>query len=111
MANIPVTTITLQDNVGVNEAGTTLNIISGMETANVEIASTSTDAVVNFEAQVSTTDWYAVNGVNLSNFSVATSPLAVDSIHQIDLTGFSALRCRVSDITSGNVTVTARVVR
>ena len=111
MANTAVTTVILQDNVNAVGNGVVLNITAGMETANIEIASTSTDAVVNFEAQVSTTDWYAVNGVNLSNFGVATSPLATDSIHQIDLTGLSALRCRISDITSGNVTVTARVVR
>lgn len=110
MANIPAAIVTLQDNVDADGNGNVLDIISGMETANIEIASTSTDAVVNFEAQVSTTDWFAVNGVNLSNFNVATSPVATDSIYQIDLIGLSALRCRISSITSGNVTVVARVV-
>ncbi len=110
MSNIASVIFTFQDAIDASANGEVLSINANSQTMNVEIESTSTDAIVNFEAQIVSNSWQTINGVNLANFSVMSSPQASDSIFQIDLTGVRNIRCRVSDMTNGAVTVSGRVV-
>lgn len=110
MANLAKVIFTMQDQSTANGNGEELSIATDMNSANVEIVSTSTTANVNFEAQTASETWHSINGVNLETFNVSRTTPAVNSVYQIDLTGFSSVRVRISDMTNGEVTVIARVV-
>ena len=110
MANTSRNQIVLQNAVSADADGDALSITKETTTVIVEISSTSTDANLNFEARYTGTTWQSVNGVNLSDFSLGTTVSAVNGIYQVDVVGASDLRTRISDITTGAVTVTVRAV-
>ena len=110
MANIPREQIVLQNAVTAAANGETLDITKDTTVVFVEISSTSTDANLNFEARYTGTTWQSINGVNLSDFSLGTTVSAVNGTYTVDVIGAVEFRARISDITTGAVTVTARAV-
>jgi hypothetical protein len=80
-------------------------------TLSLSISGTSLDAVLNFEAKNDDDeDWTYVNALNYNTLDLYTSLTLASGLYQIDLTGLKYFRCRVSDITGGDVNVIGRAV-
>lgn len=109
MSNRPIEVFTFQDSVNASQDGEILSVNTGSRTVNIEVTSTSTDAVVNFEAQFTSDTWHPVNGIDIETFNLFTS-ISTSGVYQVDLTGVKKLRCRLSDITNGEVSVVGKVV-
>jgi len=110
MPNRPIAFIKFQENTIAPSDGEILSVNTGSSILNIDIKNTSTDAVLNFEARINENlDWVKINAVNLTNYDISTTA-NTDGIYQIDLTGLSFVRCRVSDITDGDITVNGKVV-
>lgn len=62
---------------------------------------------VTFECSLDGTNWLALQGVNLTSGSAATTATA-GSIFRFDIGGVRYVRARVSAYTSGAITVTGR---
>lgn len=110
MRNANIKTIIFQNNVSSSQDGEILNISVRHNTLNVLVETTSTTAVINFEAKTTNEiGWTPINAVNLTTFDVSVTASS-NGIYQIDLAGLSKLRCRVSDISDGTIKVTGKVV-
>lgn len=97
---------------GVTSANTSkeLNVISNFVTANIEITGTATSFNIVFEAQVlNSNQWHEIVAVNLKNLNIDTKATE-KGIYQLDLTGLTKVRTRLTSISGGNLTVKGRVV-
>lgn len=84
--------------------------VGGAETATLEISGTSTSRTILFECQSVGGAWYPIQGVRLSDLSMATQTTGKDEVWQFDITGLAAFRARITAIAGGNISVKGRVV-
>jgi hypothetical protein len=102
---------TLQDAASATGNGTAI-YMGGCDTFKItEISGTSTSRTVVFEVSNTETGTYsAIQGVRLSDYSMASQTSNEDEIWQID--GLSGLwfRARISAVAGGNVTVKGKKV-
>jgi hypothetical protein len=80
------------------------------DTLTIEITGTATSSTIIFEGQGGSDTWYAIQGVKLSDFSMASQTTGKGELWQFDLSGIKAFRARISAISGGNISVTGRAV-
>lgn len=115
IADTPIGTIskneavTLQDVATTAINGTEINV-AGYSLLTFEISGTSTARTIVFEAAAASGAWIAIQAVKLSDFTTATQTTGTAELWQVDLTGLSKFRTRLSTVpTGGNVTVKGRL--
>jgi len=90
--------------------GNILLISAGMMTLTIEITGSGTNTVIFEGRSTEGSTYYPIAGVNLADFTVATSTSNKGCIYQLSLEGLTAFRVRVSALTSGTVSVSGTVV-
>lgn len=90
--------------------GSELTVGVNMVTATVEITGSGTNKIV-FEGKASSdSTWYPIAGANLKDASIVSEVSAKGLIYQISLDGLVAFRIRVSEFSTGSVTVKGTIV-
>jgi hypothetical protein len=113
MANICYANYILHSGTTSVDDGTAMSIQPGMVTANVFIRGTTTSHTVVFEGKDDDGNWYLIKScVNLSTMTIASQTSGINEVWQVDLTGWTAFRARVSAIstTGSGLTIKAKVV-
>lgn len=98
-----------QDSVTTTGTGTLL-YPNRNDNVTVYISGTSTSRTIAFEGQDTENNWFAIQGVRLSDYSKANSTTGTNEAWTIDLSGVVAFRANVTAIAGGTVRVTGKVV-
>jgi len=106
---IPPADVTLQNAASAIGNGTPFTVGS-YKTLTLEVTGTSTSRTVIWEAQSVSGAWYAIQGVRMSDYSMATQTTGSGEIWQFDITGLAAIRARISAVAGGNVSVRGKAV-
>jgi len=109
MANSAIEFFTFHDGTTTVSNGNLMDVEQLSNIMNVFFKTTGTFTVI-FEGQIEYQgDFYPVPAVNLSSMTFGTTASDATGIYQIDLSGWSYIRCRVSAIT-GSLTCKSKVV-
>lgn len=108
--NRGISQIVFQDNVSADADGEILSVGCMSETVNIEVETTSTTAILNFEIQQNSDEWHEWNGIDTITYDIVTSVLATNKVYQSGLTGVRNFRVRISNMTDGTITVTGKAV-
>jgi len=101
---------TFQNETTALSDGNILSVGLNMMTATITITGSGTNTVT-FEGKASEdANYYEIAGINLKDFSIATSTSSKGVIYTISLEGLISFRVRVSNYVSGNVTAKATIV-
>jgi len=88
----------------------TILTVGNYKTLTVEIYGTSSSRTVAFIGRGAGAADRALMGINLSDFSTATSTTGTGEIWQFDITGLTSVFMDLQAVSGGNVSVTGRVV-
>lgn len=111
MSNRPLRDEILFQETTIVGNGEVYNVDVEASTLALSVSGSSTDAVLNFEAKNrDDDDWTLINALNYETLDLSTSIILTPGLYQIDLTGLKYIRCRISDITNGDVLIVGRVV-
>jgi len=97
--------VTFQDAVTGVANGTALDV-GGLVAVSIQVEGVVGETIT-FEGTVDGSTWYAVQAVNVTNGTVATTATA-DGLYLAPVTGLDQFRCRISTADSGTVTVIGR---
>lgn len=105
----------IADNIILQNATTIISIgtpfsVNAYKTITIEITGTSTSRTINFEASSVSGVYYAIQGVKLLDYSMATSTTGNNEVWTFDITGLENFRANVTAIAAGNVTVKGKAV-
>lgn len=103
------TTATLQNNVTTTGTGTPFTV-GAYKTLTIEITGTSTSQNINFEASSISGTYYPIQGVRLSDYSMATSTTGINEVWTFDITGLQNFRANLTSVSGGNVTIQGKAV-
>jgi hypothetical protein len=97
-----------------NDATTTGNgelyLTNKGDIVTLEITGTATSGTVVFEGLMPSGSYYSICGIRLSDYTIANESIALDELWQIDVSGYVAIRARISAIAGGYITVNSKVV-
>jgi hypothetical protein len=72
---------------------------------------TATTSVILFEANADPGDnWGAVAGLRLSDFLLSSNATRLGELWIFDISGFRKFRCRISNVSGGDVNITGKVM-
>lgn len=101
--------VTFHDAATVAANGTVLTV-NGYKTLTVEIYGTSTSRTVAFKGRGPSGEDRSLMGVNLSDFSTATSTTGTGELWQFDITGLTSVFMDLTSVSGGNVSIKGKVV-
>jgi len=76
----------------------------------LEIYGTATSGTVVFEGLMPSGSYYSIRGIRLSDYTIANQSTALSELWQIDISGYIAIRARISAVAGGYITVNSKVV-
>lgn len=109
--NRSIANVTFHNNETAIADGITYNITSDASTLNVDFVITEgTTFTAIFEAKVDVNStWDQISAFNLRTLDFSTKA-TTDDTYQLDVTGFSYVRVRLSAVATGSVTVYGKAV-
>lgn len=84
--------------------------VNSYKTLNIKIAGTSTSRTVVFEVAGFDGVYEPIQGVKVSDFSMASQTTGNNESWQFDITGFVSFRARISSLTGGDVSIKGRAI-
>lgn len=76
----------------------------------IEIVGTATSGTTYFELKVTPDgDFFPIAGVRTSDYKLATSTTSINEAWQFEIGPYYSVRCRVSDVTGGYLTVKSKI--
>ena len=109
--NAPMQNLIFHKDVTTTSDGTIYNVSNNASTLSIDFMATAgTTFVAHFEGRVAEeSDWDSVSAFNLNTLNVSTTSETTDT-WQLDLTAWSYIRVRLSEVTNGSVSVYAKAV-
>jgi hypothetical protein len=109
IAGSSVTDVVLQDTATAIGNGTPFTVGSN-KTLTIEINGTSTSNTIVFEGSSISGTYYAIQGVKLLDYTMASQTTGINELWTFDLTGLSSFRARISNVSGGSVSVKGKAV-
>lgn len=102
--------VVLQNNATAIGTGTPFSV-AAYKTLTIEITGTSTGRTIVFEGSSTSGTFYSIQGVKLSDYSMATQTTGTSEVWSFDITGLTLFQARISAISAvGNVSVKGKAV-
>jgi len=101
--------VTLQDAATTAGNGTPFTV-GAYKTLTIEINGTSTSRTVVFEGASTSGTYYPIQGVKLSDLSMATQTTGNGEVWTFEVTGLNTFRARISAVGGGSVTIKGKAV-
>lgn len=101
--------ITFHSDATATGNGTVYNVAGGATKLIIEVSGTATSGTVVFEGKIKDT-WYAISCKNRATLANASQTTSKAELWEMDLTGLIGVRCRISAVGGGNLSVIGRSV-
>jgi hypothetical protein len=109
IAGSTVTDVVLQDTATTIGNGTPFTVGS-TKTLTIEIYGTSTSNTMVFEGSSVSGTYYAIQGVKLLDYTMASQTTGINEVWMFDVTGLASFRARISNVSGGSVSVKGKAV-
>jgi len=76
----------------------------------IEISGNATSGTTNFELKVTPDgEYYPVAGIRPSDYFISSVSTSVNEVWWFDIGAFYSFRCRVSEVTGGEITIKGKI--
>ena len=86
------------------------DIVDDCDVITIEISGTAVSGTTHFELKVTPDgDYYPIAGIRPNDYFISAVSTGINEVWWFDIGAFYSFRCRVSDVSGGNITIKGKI--